>query len=74
MSLRWASMFALLAITNEVARVHLSPEGWVVYKGIATAATIAFALYQFRLAKKERLPEASPWGMAIHKKKSASES
>ncbi len=63
LTLRWAVMFIILAVSNEVVRMFLPPEEWIVYKGIATLVTILFSLYQFRLSKKERLPEASPWGM-----------
>ncbi len=66
---RWAILFTLLTIANEVARINLTAEDWVVYKGIATLVTIIFSLYQFRLSKKERLPESSPWGMRIIEKK-----
>ncbi len=62
---RWMTMFILLTISNEYARVVFPPETWIIYKGLATVATIIFSLYQFKLSKKERLPEASPWGMRI---------
>jgi len=65
LSLRWALLFLLLAVTNELARYFFTPQIWVVYKGVATVATIAFSLYQFRLSKKERAPDASPWGLKI---------
>lgn len=60
---RWATMFVLLTLTNEIARATLTPNDWVTFKGIATLATIVFALWQFRLSKRERLPEATTWGM-----------
>ncbi len=62
---RWGTMFALLAVGNEVARAALSEESWVTYKLLATVATAAFALYQFRLSRAERLPGSSPWGMRL---------
>lgn len=65
LTFRWAHLFAILTITNEFARIHLTPEKWVVYKGIATLVTIVFSLYQFKLARKMRLPGSSPWGMRI---------
>lgn len=67
---RWTIVFAILAVANEVARAALTPEAWAMYKGVATAATIVFSLTQFPLARKERLPEASAWGMRIPPKKS----
>jgi len=63
---RWAIVFIILTITNEIARVLLAPENWVVYKSLATVGTIIFSLYQFTLSKKERLPDSSPWGMRIN--------
>ncbi|MBC7981936.1 septation protein IspZ [Candidatus Parcubacteria bacterium] len=69
LSYRWAVMFALLAISNEIVRMNVPAEQWVYYKGLATLATITFSLYQFRLSKKERLPESSPWGMRIVERK-----
>lgn len=62
---RWIVMFVLLAISNELVRIYMSPETWVTYKSLATVVTMMFSLYQFRLSKKERLPESSPWGMRI---------
>ena len=59
-------MFTILAVTNEIARFYLSEYGWVNYKFIATLITIVFSLYQFKLSKKERLPESTPWGMRIN--------
>ncbi|MES2985532.1 MAG: septation protein IspZ [Patescibacteria group bacterium] len=66
---RWAILFTILTVANEIARINLTAEDWVVYKGIATLVTIIFSLYQFRLSRKERLPESSPWGMRIIEKK-----
>lgn len=62
---RWGFLFVLLAITNEIARALLTPDQWIMYKGIATVITIVFSLYQFTLSRKHRLPHASPWGVKI---------
>jgi len=63
LSLRWAILFTLLAIGNEIMWRNYSEIEWVAYKGYSTLITIIFAVYQFRLAKKYRLPEANAWGM-----------
>lgn len=63
LTIRWTWMFAILAVTNEFARALLDPTAWVIFKGFATGATILFALYQFKLSKKERLPDATEWGL-----------
>ncbi len=65
LTVRWTIVFVLLTITNEFARIFLSTDAWVDYKSIATVSTAIFSLYQFKLSKKERLPESSPWGMRL---------
>lgn len=65
LSLRWAIMFTILAVGNEIARAGLSPERWVDYKIVATLTTAVFSLYQFRLSKKYRLDKSTEWGMVI---------
>lgn len=64
LSIRWAMMFLILAISNEIVW-RTSLDFWVRYKFIATFATFVFAFYQFTLARKYRNPTASPWGMRI---------
>ncbi len=65
LTFRWAIMFVVLTITNEIARVSFDPMIWVDYKALATVATIIFMMYQFRLSKKERLPDSNAWGMRV---------
>ena len=69
LTFRWAVMFTLLAGSNEIVRALVPPEKWVIYKGIATLTTIVFALYQFRLSRKERLDGSTPWGMRMFQKR-----
>lgn len=66
LTFRWAIMFTLLAVSNEFARLNFTEKGWVDYKFMATITTIIFSLYQFKLSKKERLPDSTKWGMRIH--------
>ncbi len=63
---RWMVFFFLLAFMNETARVFLTPELWVYYKFLSVFVTWVFGFYQFKLARDERLPHASPWGLKIH--------
>jgi intracellular septation protein len=65
LSRRWMYFFFLLAATNEVTRIFFSEQVWLIYKGIAVVTTWVFGFYQFTLTKKERLPEASPWGLKL---------
>lgn len=67
LSFRWAVMFTILTIGNEIARMYLDPTDWVNYKILATLVTATFSLYQFKLSKKHRLPESTEWGMVIIK-------
>ncbi|MBP9701509.1 MAG: septation protein IspZ [Candidatus Pacebacteria bacterium] len=65
LAFRWACIFIGLAVSNEIARMILTPDHWVVYKGVTTLITTVFSLYQFTLAKTHRLPGSSPWGVKI---------
>ena len=65
LSLRWAVFFCLLTVGNELARHFYDPEQWVLYKFYALIATWAFGFYQFRMIRRERLPEANTWGLRI---------
>lgn len=65
LAFRWACIFIALAISNEIARMILTSEQWIIYKGISTLVTTIFSLYQFTLAKTHRLPGSSPWGINI---------
>ena len=63
LTIRWATMFILLAITNEVARFYLSEYGWLklqVQCDNYHSSLLAVSISPF---KKERLPEATAWGM-----------
>lgn len=64
-SIRWAVAMLLIAGTNEWARVYFTPEQWVTYKFIILVLLMVFSVWQFFLSRKERLPEASPWGLRI---------
>lgn len=65
LTMRWTVFFFFLAIGNEAARTHLTPEMWVYYKFLALFVTWIFGFYQFTLARRERLPEANEWGLRI---------
>ncbi len=65
LSLRWALFFLVLAVLNEWIRLTLSPEMWVSAKIGMILASVLFGSYQFTLTKKERLPEANPWGVLV---------
>ena len=62
---RWGLMFALIAISNEITRVNMTPQAWVLYKIFVTIVTAIFGFYQFTLSKKYRSPNSSAWGMRV---------
>lgn len=63
LTLRWAVFFIALAVLNEWVRLHQSPDDWVAFKAYGILITVCFGLYQFTLTRRERLPNASPWGL-----------
>ncbi len=63
LSLRWGIFFLILASTNEWVRLTLSPETWVIAKMFIIVAAVLFGGYQLTLTKRERLPEATAWGI-----------
>jgi len=65
LTLRWGFFFLILAVVNEMVRWTLTPDDWVIAKVCMIISTILFGLYQFRLTKQERLPEATEWGIKI---------
>jgi len=69
LSFRWMIMFFLLLVSNELVWRMYPLEIWVRYKIIATIATTIFGLYQIFLARDNRNPTASPWGLRIEKLK-----
>ncbi|MEI8223767.1 MAG: DUF1295 domain-containing protein [bacterium] len=64
-SIRWMVIMIAIAATNEWARVYFTPEQWVTYKFIVLIGLMIFSVWQFFLARQERLPDASPWGLRI---------
>jgi intracellular septation protein len=63
LSLRWGIFFLNLAVINELIRQTLTPEDWVAAKIIMIVASLFFGIYQLKLTKKERLPDATAWGI-----------
>lgn len=63
LSFRWACFFLLTAIGNELVWGIWGQEGWVMYRFAAAVVLCVFGFSQFFLARKERLPEANPWGL-----------
>jgi intracellular septation protein len=64
-TIRWMVFAFLLASSNQIALMYFSPAQWVNYKMITLIALVAFSIWQFLLARKERNTNASPWGMRL---------
>lgn len=62
---RWAFLFMLLACGNELVWRTLSESTWAVYKLAMTLTVTGFGLWQLRVARRERLPQANRWGFKI---------
>ena len=62
---RWATLFLLLAFGNEWVWRTMSESTWATYKLGMTFTIMLFGLWQLRLSRRERLPEASRWGFKI---------
>ncbi len=65
LTLRWGIFFFILALANEAIRWTLTSDAWVSAKLYMIIGTVLFGVYQFTLTKKERLPEATTWGIRI---------
>ncbi len=63
LTLRWGFFFFVLALVNEGIRWTLTPDDWVLAKVYMIVGTVIFGMYQFTLTKKERLPDATEWGI-----------
>lgn len=60
---RWGTFFMVIALGNLLVSVFESEEVWVYYRLLSACTLCVFGFSQFFLARKERLPEASAWGL-----------
>jgi intracellular septation protein len=64
LAVRWATLFLIVGLGNEYIRVYYDETVWVEYKLATTIAMSVFAILQFPLSRKYRLPEYSnTWGI-----------
>lgn len=63
LSFRWAVFFLATAAGNEYFLRFTSEAAWVRYRFGAAIILCVFGFSQFFLARRERLPHASPWGL-----------
>lgn len=65
-SMNWGFFMALIAISNEIARILLSAPEWVTYKFIVLIILIIFGGAQFLISRYYRNPTANSWGLKIN--------
>ena len=63
---RWAFLFFLIACGNELVWGTMSASAWATYKLGITITVTTFGLWQFRLVRRERLPNSTTWGLKLH--------
>lgn len=67
LSVRWLVLLVVAGIANEIVRILMTPEFWVDYKFTKVLLISAFAAFQFRLARRYRLPgESNRFGLRVH--------
>lgn len=60
---RWFVFFVSAGVSNEIVRVFLSTDDWVLYKQLIVLVFLTFGLYQFKVSMKHRLPESDRLGL-----------
>lgn len=63
LSVRWGFFFFFTALGGELVWRFFSYDEWVWYRFSMLLLFVMFGFSQFFLARRERLPEASPWGL-----------
>jgi len=64
LSWRWAAIFLLAGVGNELVRIYLTPEIWIDYKFVKVVIIAIFGFWQFNLARRYRIPGISnEWGL-----------
>ena len=63
LTLRWGIFFILTVIASEAVWRLWSYDEWVYFRFVSALVMCVFGFSQFFLARRERLPEASLWGL-----------
>lgn len=64
---RWMIVFILAGSSNELVRQLGTTDDWLWFQVIRTTLIVLFAVYQFTLTKKYRLPHGTAWGVTVTK-------
>ncbi len=65
LSLRFGIMLVLLALLNEIVRHFHGINWWVYFRLFSSLFSFIFCMSQLYLLRRERLPDASPWGLKM---------
>lgn len=65
-SINWGVFMALVAGSNEIARIFFSAPEWVTYKFIVLIILIIFGAAQFFVSRYHRNATANSWGLRIN--------
>lgn len=61
---RWGWAFIVIGGTNQLFWYWYPDENlWTLFRFVVTLLTFVFAISQFSVSRRERLPDASRWGM-----------
>ena len=60
---RWGVAFLVTGVSNEVVYRLMSEDAWIEFRFIAAVLLAIFGFAQLFTARKERMPESSPWGL-----------
>lgn len=63
LSLRWGIFFLITAFGSEIVWRFFSYDEWVWYRFLMVIAFGIFGFSQFFLARRERLPDSTVWGL-----------
>ncbi len=67
LTFRWMIVYFVIGFSNEIVRRTYSDHFWVFFKAFTVGISILFALYQFRLTARTRIPtESNTWGFRIN--------
>jgi len=62
---RWLCFFVFAGATNELVRIYLTYDEWVVYKQGMVLLFLTFGLYQFRVSSTHRTAEGDRRGLRL---------
>lgn len=65
LELRWMYFFIAAGVSNEVVRVLLTPDEWVMYKQGMVIIFLVFGFYQLRMIGQHRMPGTDTFGIIL---------